>query len=123
MASLGYLPSPGDFDPERLLEQLLVGAEWYFEPGERRIDPSYVVGVMERSSEYIDDLRRMTLPPQALLIRRMEGLVFQTLGEVRASADWAAIGAEYHAGAAPSTELGALDADFWGDRRPMARAA
>ena len=26
----------------------------------------------------------MTLPPQALLIRRMEGLVFSTLGELRA---------------------------------------
>ena len=65
----------------------------------------------------------MTLPPQALLIRRMEGLVFQTLGEVRASADWAALGAEYHAGEAPSTPLGELDAEFWGDRRPLARAA
>ena len=79
--------------------------------------------MMERGGEYLDDLRRMTLPPQALLIRRMEGLVFQTLGEVRASADWAAIGAEYHAGSSPSTELGALDAEFWGDRRPLARAA
>ena len=84
----------------RLLEQLLAGAEWYFEPGERRITPAYVTGLMERSREYLDDLRRMTLPPQALLIRRMEGLVFQTLGELRASADWAAIGAEYHADAA-----------------------
>ena len=33
MTALGYLPSPGDFDPARLLEQLRVGAEWYFEPG------------------------------------------------------------------------------------------
>ena len=123
MAALGYLPAPGDFDPVRLLEQLRVGAEWYFEPGARRITPAYVVGLMERSGEYIDDLRRMTLPPQALLIRRMEGLVFQTLGEVRASADWAAIGAEYYADAAPSTELGALDAEFWGDRRPLRVAA
>ena len=78
---------------------------------------------MERGGEYLDDLRRMTLPPQALLIRRMEGLVFQTLGEVRASADWAAIGAEYHAGSSPSTELGELDAEFWGDRRPSRLAA
>lgn len=124
MATLGYLPSPGDFDPARLLEQLRVGAEWYFEPGGRRITPAYVTGLMERSSAYLDDLRRMTLPPQALLIRRMEGLVFQTVGEVRARADWAAIGAEYHAGDAPSTRLGSLDAEFWGDRRrPLALAA
>jgi hypothetical protein len=78
---------------------------------------------MERSSAYLDDLRRMTLPPQALLIRRMEGLVFQTLGEVRASADWAAIGAEYHAGAAPATALGSLDAAFWSGRRGPLRLA
>jgi ABC1 atypical kinase-like domain len=50
-------------------------------------------------TEFLGDVRRMSLPPQALLIRRMEGLVFSTLGELRASADWAAIGAEYHAAA------------------------
>ena len=49
MTALGYLPSPGEFDPERLLEQLRVGAEWYFEPGVRQITPAYVVGLMERS--------------------------------------------------------------------------
>jgi hypothetical protein len=82
-----------------------------------------VTGLMERGQEYLDDLRRMTLPPQALLIRRMEGLVFQTLGELRASADWAAIGAEYYAWEPPSTPLGEHDSGFWGDRRPLARAA
>ena len=61
----------------------------------------------------------MTLPPQALLIRRMEGLVFQTLGEVRASADSPAIGAEYYAGDDSSTALGELDAGFWGNIRPF----
>ena len=74
-------------------------------------------------SEYFDDLRRMSLPPQALLIRRMEGLVFSTLGELRAEADWAALGHEYHADGPPATPLGELDAGFWGDRRPLARAA
>jgi predicted unusual protein kinase regulating ubiquinone biosynthesis (AarF/ABC1/UbiB family) len=123
MATLGYLPDPSAFDADRLLKQLLVGAEWYFEPGERRITPAYVTDLMERSSEFIGDLRRMTLPPQALLIRRMEGLVFQTLGELRASAAWSAIGAEYHAGDPPSTPLGEQDAEFWADRRPLRAAA
>jgi hypothetical protein len=54
----------------------------------------------------------------------MEGLAFlQTLGELRASADGAAIGAEYHAGEAPATPLGDLDAALWGDRRPVAARA
>src|SRR6185503_5589264 len=51
---------------------------------------------------------------------RMEGLVFSTLGELRARADWAALGREYHAGAVPSTPLGELDASFWGAARPLA---
>ena len=123
MAALGYLPDPAAFEPDRLLDQLLTGAEWYFEPGPRRITPAYVTALMDRGSAFIGDLRRMTLPPQALLIRRMEGLVFQTLGELRAQADWAAIGEEYHAGHAPATPLGEQDAAFWGDRRPLARAA
>ena len=122
MTALGYLPEPSEFDGERLLTQLRVAPSGTSSPA-TAITPSYVTGLMERGTEFLDDLRRMTLPPQALLIRRMEGLVFQTLGEVRASADWAALGAEYHADAAPSTPLGSLDAEFWGDRRPLARAA
>jgi predicted unusual protein kinase regulating ubiquinone biosynthesis (AarF/ABC1/UbiB family) len=127
MRALGYLPDPGTFEPERLLAQLRLAGEWYFEPGERRITPEYVTDLMERGSsprsEYFEDLRRMTLPPQALLIRRMEGLVFSTLGELRAQADWAALGHEYYADGAPATALGELDQEFWGDRRPLARAA
>jgi predicted unusual protein kinase regulating ubiquinone biosynthesis (AarF/ABC1/UbiB family) len=126
MAALGYLPDPASFDPRRLLEQLWTAGEWYFEPGPRRITPAYVSDLVERTSsprsEYFDDLRRMSLPPQALLIRRMEGLVFSTLGELRARADWSALGREYHAGAAPQTALGHADAAFW-SRGSLARAA
>jgi predicted unusual protein kinase regulating ubiquinone biosynthesis (AarF/ABC1/UbiB family) len=121
MAALGYLPEPAAFDPERVLAQLRLTADWYFRPGVQTITPEYVADHVERSSsprgEYWDDLRQMTLPPQALLIRRMESLVLSTLGELRATADWAALGHEYHAGAAPATPLGELDAAFWGRSR------
>jgi len=58
-------------------------------------------------------MRQETVPPQALLIRRMDGLVLAVLGELRAGADWAALAAEYFAAAPPSTPLGEQDAAFW----------
>ena len=64
-------------------------------------------------SPYFEQMRRETIPPQALLIRRMEGLVLSTLGELRAGADWHALAAEYWGGGAPSTPLGVEDAAFW----------
>jgi hypothetical protein len=78
---------------------------------------------MDAGREYLEDIRQMSLPPQALLIRRMEGLVLSTLGELRASGDWAAIGAEYHAGDAPGTPLGEADAAFWAPRASLRAAA
>ena len=78
---------------------------------------------MERASsprsDFFEEMRRQTIPPQALLIRRMEGLVFSTLGELRAGADWAALGRSTIDGAPPSTPLGEQDAAFWGDARPL----
>jgi predicted unusual protein kinase regulating ubiquinone biosynthesis (AarF/ABC1/UbiB family) len=119
LAALGYLPEPDTFDPQRLLEQLETAGEWYFQPGFRRMSPTYVSELLDRGSSprsaYFEEMRRETIPPQALLIRRMEGLVLSTLGELRAGADWNALASEYWSDdAAPSTPLGEQDAAFWG---------
>jgi predicted unusual protein kinase regulating ubiquinone biosynthesis (AarF/ABC1/UbiB family) len=117
LATAGYLPDRARFDPERLLEQLQIAGEWYLEPGFRRLTPGYVADLVERGQSpraaHFEDMRQMSLPPQALLIRRMEGLVLSTLGELRAGADWSAIAREYFAAAGPATPLGEADAGFW----------
>jgi predicted unusual protein kinase regulating ubiquinone biosynthesis (AarF/ABC1/UbiB family) len=118
LTTLGYLPEPDTFDPERLLAQIQTAGEWYLEPGFRRLDPAYVTDLIDRGSsprsEFFEAMRRETIPPQALLIRRMEGLVLSTLGELRAGADWSALGSEYWSDEPPSTPLGEQDAEFWG---------
>jgi predicted unusual protein kinase regulating ubiquinone biosynthesis (AarF/ABC1/UbiB family) len=119
LAELGFLPQPDTFEADRLLAQLRLTGEWYLEAGARRLTPRYVADLLERGSsprsEFFEDMRRMSLPPQALLIRRMEGLVFTTLGELRAKANWRDLAREYYDGAPPSTLLGRQDAAFWSD--------
>jgi len=113
MAELGYLPEPAGFDGDDLLAQLLTAAEWYLDPGFRRLDSEYVRLTLEQGSSprsaFFGQMRRQTVPPQALLIRRMEGLLFAVYGELRAGAHWHDLAREYIAGAPPSTELGEIE--------------
>ncbi|HWI73781.1 MAG TPA: AarF/ABC1/UbiB kinase family protein [Baekduia sp.] len=116
LSSLGYLPDPDAFAPERVLGQLASAGEWYFNRGFRRLSPEYVRTSMELSgspaSPYFDEMRRQTIPPQALLLRRMEGLLFSVLGELRAGADWGTLALEYIADEPPSTALGRTEAEW-----------
>ncbi|MBE2319123.1 AarF/ABC1/UbiB kinase family protein [Solirubrobacter sp. CPCC 204708] len=117
LARLGYLPKPDEFEAEALLGQLRMAASWYLDPGRRRLTSADVAALIEEGSSprspYFAQMRRQTIPPQALLIRRMESLVFTTLGDVRAEADWNALGSEYWESAPPSTPLGEQDHAFW----------
>ena len=124
LSALGYLPDPAAFDPDGLLEQVLAMGAWYLEPGERRLTPAYVAELLDSSSgprsPWFEQMRRQTIPPQALLLRRMEGLVFATLGEARAAADWNVIAREYYLDAPPTTALGEAEAAFWSPRSAAA---
>ena len=120
LARLGYLPDPSAFEGEALLEWLLAAGEWYLQPGARRLDPQYVAALIDETSSprapWFEQLRRLTIPPQALLVRRMEGLIFTTLGELRAGGDWYSLASEFYADAPPSTALGEADLEHWNSR-------
>jgi hypothetical protein len=61
-------------------------------------------------------VNQFTLPPDAILIRRMHGIVAIVLGQLRAGADWGSIAAEYLHGEPPATALGQAEADFFARR-------
>jgi hypothetical protein len=124
LAGLGYLPEPDEFEPGELMAQISAMGAWYLEPGSRRFSPGYVAELLDSTSgprsPWFAQMRRQTLPPQALLLRRMEGLVLSTLGEVRAAADWNAVAREYYADAPPATPLGAAEHAFWSELQAAA---
>jgi hypothetical protein len=67
----------------------------------------------------MEQLRRMTMPPEALLLRRMEGLLFQVASTLRARAPWGALLRELIEGGEPVGALGAEHAAWLTERRPQ----
>jgi predicted unusual protein kinase regulating ubiquinone biosynthesis (AarF/ABC1/UbiB family) len=117
LAHLGYLAQGQSYDPGALLEYLATAGEWLLAPGFRRVDPGYVRRTVELGypprSPWFSVMRRLTLPPPALLLRRMEVQMLSLLGQLRAGGDWAAIAAEHWANQPPSTLLGGEDRAFF----------
>jgi predicted unusual protein kinase regulating ubiquinone biosynthesis (AarF/ABC1/UbiB family) len=116
----GYLPaSRADaVDADFALRLMRMAIKWYAVPGERRFSP---VDRRDRDGERPDpeeraamrlQVNQFTLPAEAILIRRMHGIVAVVLGQLRAGADWGAIAAEYLHGEPPATPLGQAEADF-----------
>jgi predicted unusual protein kinase regulating ubiquinone biosynthesis (AarF/ABC1/UbiB family) len=70
-------------------------------------------------SRYNDVLRRLNLPPDYLLLNRIQWGLYSVLARLGASNDWAAIRDEYlDDDVAPATPLGELDAAWWRQRTP-----
>jgi predicted unusual protein kinase regulating ubiquinone biosynthesis (AarF/ABC1/UbiB family) len=117
LVHLGYLAQGQSADPGALLEYLATAGEWLLAPGFRRIDPGYVHRTVELAypprSPWFSMMRRLTLPPPTLLLRRMEVQMLSLLGQLRAGGDWAAIAAEHWANQPPSTLLGGEDRAFF----------
>ncbi len=127
LADLGYLPGAvSEWDGELLLDYMRAVSWWLAGVEPVRLAPED----LWRSTEVLRDpdarlqvaqLRRMTLPPEALLLRRMEGLLFQTAAMMRARAPWGALLRELIEGAQPAGELGARHAAWRHQRRGATR--
>lgn len=119
----GYLPTgrADAVDADSALGLMRMAIKWYAAPGERRFTSGDARRRPEREHDRSDrelraglraQVNQFTLPPDAVLIRRMHGIVAVVLQQLRAGADWGAIAAEYLHGAPPATPLGRAEAEF-----------
>ncbi|HEY5196152.1 MAG TPA: AarF/UbiB family protein [Solirubrobacteraceae bacterium] len=110
LGELGYLPGPtDDWDGELMLDYMR-GVSWWLDADER-LEPRDLWRSAEPlrgedGGEHMSQLRRMTFPPEALLLRRMEGLLFQSATAIRARAPWGELMRELAEGDRPVGPLG-----------------
>ncbi|MCW3008002.1 MAG: hypothetical protein JWP17_2628 [Solirubrobacterales bacterium] len=127
LLAAGYLPADraDAVDADWALRLMRGAIGWYNVPGYRRFSPDDARRDADRPprdaehrAAFKAQVNQFTLPPEALLIRRMHGVVAITLSRLRAGADWGAIAAEYLHGAPPATPLGHAEAGFFAGDRP-----
>ena len=122
----GYLPTDraDAVDTDFALALMRMAIKWYAVPGERRFSPGHERHEHSRERTPGEErnatrtqVNQFTLPPDAILIRRMHALVGIVLQQLRAGADWGAIAGEYLHNEPPATRLGQAETDFFSSRR------
>jgi predicted unusual protein kinase regulating ubiquinone biosynthesis (AarF/ABC1/UbiB family) len=112
----GFMPEKHQTDPEKLMgwfrlfnTAILEDREWTYTPDFAR---DVIKSVTDPRSGPLDLLRKLNLPPDYLLLNRIQWGVNSILGRLGASANWHRIMHEFWDGGPPATELGAEEADF-----------
>ena len=106
---LGYLK--GAVDEDLLKRYMLLTGEWMWDVEQPfRLSGDYAADLAERAMglgpEWLTMVGGFDIPPEALLLRRMENMVFSALCDLRAAADWRGLAEELRAGLEPRTQLG-----------------
>jgi len=111
LAQLGYLPPGWDHPTELLYRHMRTAAAWMLD-----VEQPYRLGsgaaaalfaeLTALGPEWRAMIRDFSLPAEALLLRRMMDIAFAVCADLRAAADWRALGDELLAGEPPRTALG-----------------
>ncbi len=118
----GFLPPTVEVDEDKLFDWFRlytrpVVAEQPFE-----FTSTFAAEVLRSTTDprspYLDVLRKLNLPPDYLLLNRIQWGINSVLGRLRARNHWRAIRAEYVDDAPASTPLGEQDAAWWQRRDP-----
>jgi hypothetical protein len=117
LGAMGFFdPADEEVTPEAVFDHFRDVTRWYVEDRELTVDRELVSQVLidfgDPRSRHWQLMRRETMPPQAMLARRMEALTLGVLGQLGATANWHRIAREWLFGDPPSTELGELEQPF-----------
>ena len=117
LGSMGFFdPADEEVTAEAVYEHFHDVTRWYMDDAEVTVDRALVSQVLidfgDPRSRHWQLMRRETMPPQAMLARRMEALTLGVLGQLGATANWHRIAREWLFGAPPSTHLGELEQPF-----------
>jgi predicted unusual protein kinase regulating ubiquinone biosynthesis (AarF/ABC1/UbiB family) len=113
----GFIGDPARQDRERILDQFRDLTWWYLTDAEITLEPEIAtqvaINMSDPRSEYFDQMRHESLPPEHLFGRRLEMLTLAVVSSLRASANWHRIFREWIYGDPPVTELGRQEAEFY----------
>jgi predicted unusual protein kinase regulating ubiquinone biosynthesis (AarF/ABC1/UbiB family) len=117
LGRMGFFdPADAAVTPAAVLDHLRGVTRWYVDDEEVTIDREVVASVLidfgDPRSEHWELMKRETMPPQAMLARRMEALTLGVLGQLNATANWHRIAREWLFGEVPSTPLGVEEQPF-----------
>src|SRR3954447_11820427 len=117
LGAMGFFDVADDqVTPDAVFEHFRDVTRWYLEDRELTVDRELVSQVLidfgDPRSRHWQLMRRETMPPQAMLARRMEALTLGVLGQLGATANWHRIAREWLFGDPPSTELDTLEEPF-----------
>jgi predicted unusual protein kinase regulating ubiquinone biosynthesis (AarF/ABC1/UbiB family) len=118
LGGAGFLPHPEKVDPEAVFSYVRDSIWWYTEDEEVQLTPEIATRVVIESSDmrssHFREMRHQEIRPEHLFGRRMEMLTLAVLSQLRANGNWHRMAREWMYGEPPVTELGRLEAEFYG---------
>jgi predicted unusual protein kinase regulating ubiquinone biosynthesis (AarF/ABC1/UbiB family) len=118
LAALGFFAADDPrVDSGELLAYVRSLHEWHADDRPFRITSSYVTKLIASGvpgSRNWELEKHLSLPPEAIVSRRLETLVLGVMGQLEATANWHRIMGELLDSGAPATALGEQEAQFFG---------
>ena len=113
----GFIADARHQDHARVLEQFRDLTWWYLTDEQITLEPEIAAQVAihmsDPRSDYYDQMRHESLPPEHLFGRRLELLTLAVLAQLHATGNWYRIFREWCLDDAPQTELGRQEAAFY----------